>query len=73
MDASKTRLPLERATMMTAHEIGLAISFVVILFVIFSGALVGMLIGWSLPDHRVSGEMKAVLSCVDGPRLARVF
>ena len=48
--------------MMTAHEIGLAISFVVILFVIFSGALVGMLIGWLLPDQRVSGEMKAVLS-----------
>lgn len=48
--------------MMTAPEIGLAISFVVILFVIFSGALVGMLIGWFLPDQLASSEMKAVVS-----------
>jgi hypothetical protein len=44
--------------MMTAPAIGLAISFVVILSVIFSGALVGMLIGWLLPDHHLSSELK---------------
>jgi hypothetical protein len=48
--------------MMTAPAIGLAISFVVILSVIFSGALVGMLIGWLLPDHHLSSELKGVVS-----------
>ena len=52
-----TRRPKPLGKMMSSLEIGL-----IILFTIFSGAVLGMLIGAFLPEHHLSGETKSAIS-----------